>query len=435
MPALNTQISSITVYPDRARVTRTGRLSLERGAQSVTIASLPVNLDESSVRAAGKGNARITGVQMNLRYSAEAAPGAARDAQLQVQALQDQDRILADEEDAWKQRLAVVKGIGEHGGEDMARNLARGKLALDTLTGVLDYLSQSQEAAATILRDLAIRRRDLAKQIEAAQQEADKLANAAQRAAYEAQVNLKVAEASELEIELTYTVPNASWEAHYDARLEGETLEWTYLAQVQQQTGEDWMLPFDLTLSTATLATGLDKPELPPWRVDVYRPPEPYPRMTRAMGPMVAAAPEAMMVAQPPASMPKLLYDSAQVDSSGPSVTYKISAPRAIPSDGEPHQVAVATLSFPVALDYFSAPKIDEHAFVRAKFNNTSEYVMLAGDVALYHGADFVGTRAQETIVPHQEVELFLGAEERIQVERQEIERTVDKNLLGNTAR
>src|SRR5581483_10244677 len=257
-----------------------------------------------------------------------------------------------------------------------------------------------------------------------------------QRAAYEAQVNLDVAVVGELEIELTYTVPNASWDAQYDARLDGATLAWTYLAQIQQQTGEDWTLPFALTLSTATLATGLDKPELPPWRVDAYRPPEVYPRMARAAVPTGApAAPEAMVMAQPAAPLPKLAYDSAQVDSSGPSVTYKISAPRAIPSDGEPHQVAIATLAFPVALDYFCAPKIDEHAFVRAKFSNTSEYVMLTGDVALYHGADFVGTRAQETIVPHQEVELFLGAEERIQVERQEIERTVDKNLLGNTAR
>jgi hypothetical protein len=117
----------------------------------------------------------VAGVRASLRHSADPAPGTAKDLLDKVQALIDQDRILADEEEAWKQRLAVIRNIGEQGGNDLARNLARGKLSLENLTGVLDYLSQSHEAGSNILRELGVRRRGLARQIEAARPEADKV--------------------------------------------------------------------------------------------------------------------------------------------------------------------------------------------------------------------------------------------------------------------
>lgn len=436
MPTLDTKITAVTVYPDRARVTRAGRVQLEPGSQTVLIAPLPRNLDESSVRAAGKGNARLTGVQTTRHLDTDAHAGPAKDAQDKWQALLDQDKILADEQDAWTQRLNVVKSIGEQGGENFSRGVARGKLALDELTGVLDYLSQSHEAASNILRDLAVRRRELQKQIEAAKHEAEKLQNAAARETIQALVNLEVSAAGEIEIELTYTVYNAGWNAMYDARLDGTKLEWNYLGEIRQHTGEAWNMPYALTLSTSSLATGLDKPELPPWRVDVYHPPQP--RMVQARGgPMMAAAPapdvEMMMANALP--MPKMAYDQAEVKSSNASVTYKIVTPRSIPSDGEPHQVAITTLNVDARLDYFCAPKVDERAFIRAEFTNASEYLMLRGSVNLYHGADFVGTREVDPIAPNQKVEIFLGAEERIHVERKETKRVVDKNFLGNTAR
>ena len=216
MPALTTKISAVAVYPDRAHVTRMGSVSLEPGSQTVTITALPTMLDESSLRAAGQGSARLTGVQGGRRQLVDSVPGAAKEAQDKLQGLMDQDKILSDEEDAWKQRLAVVKSIGEQGGGNFSRSMARGKLTLDELTGMLDYLSQSHEAAANIFRELTVRRRELAREIEAAKQEADKLRNAAARETYEAQVNLEVSAAGEVEIELTYTVYGASWNALYD---------------------------------------------------------------------------------------------------------------------------------------------------------------------------------------------------------------------------
>lgn len=434
MTPLETRITAVTVYLDRARVTRTGTTNVDAGTHTLAIEPLPRSLVENSVRVSGKGNTRLMGVETVTVYAAQPNEGEAQAAQTELERLQDQDRILADEESAWQQRLAVINSVGAQGGADFARSLSRGRLSLEQLTELLDYLSQSNEAGANVLRDLGVRRRTLAHEIEAAKQRAQQLQDGAAHEWRAARVNVEAIQSGEVEISLTYAVNGAQWESLYDARLENGKMDWTYLAQVRQSTGEDW-LDADLTLSTATLSMGLDQPELDPWRIDVYHPPQPRPQVMRAAMPAatLAAAPE--MAPPPAALMEKAVVDMAEVESGGPTVSYRIKTPRAIPSDGEPHQVTVASVNLDAALDYFAAPKVAENVFLRAKFKNDSPYVMLGGTVSLYHGADFVGQRELETIAPGQPVELFLGADERIHIERQEIERSVDKNLLGNTAR
>lgn len=433
MSTLETTITAVTVLPDRARVTRTGTLTLDAGAQTVSIINLPRALDRASLRARGQGSARLGGVQLAQRFHETIPLAEAQAAQDKLQMLLDQDKIYADEMEAWQARLDVVKNIGAQGGDDFARSLARGKLSLDGLTNTLDYLSNSYEAASNALRDLTARRRALQKQIDAARQEVEKFSRAAARETFEAQLALQVIEAGPVTIELTYAVYGARWEPQYDARLADQKLEWNYLARVKQETGEDWNPPYALTLSTATLAAGLDKPELPPWHIDIYQPPQPRAMKARGPAPAMAAAPAAEMMMSAPA--PQMLSETAQIESSGASVTYKISAPRAIPSDGAPHQVTIAALEFDANPAYFCAPKVDAHAFVRAQFKNTSDYLMLPGQVSLYHAQDFVGTRAIETIAPQQDAELFLGADERVRVERKEIQREVLKTgIIGNTA-
>ncbi len=47
------QISAVTVYADRARVTRTAEVSLPEGESVVRLGGLPADLDPSSVQAGG----------------------------------------------------------------------------------------------------------------------------------------------------------------------------------------------------------------------------------------------------------------------------------------------------------------------------------------------------------------------------------------------
>ena len=104
-----------------------------------------------------------------------------------------------------------------------------------------------------------------------------------------AEVLLEVDGDGEIELELSYVVPGASWSSGYDLRLAGETLTLTWHGMITQRTGEDWP-ECALKLSTARPAGALEVPELDPWFVDVLRP----------MPPIAYAAAAMAMSAPPP---------------------------------------------------------------------------------------------------------------------------------------
>ena len=220
----------------------------------------------------------------------------------------------------------------------------------------------------------------------------------------------------------------------YDARLEGEQVTITWHGLVAQQSGEDWPAT-GLSLSTARPAVTTAVPELSPWYVGQYRP-RPAPMM-RAMASdaMAAGAPPPAPSAMPPqafAEMAEPMEEVAAVAEQGATaVTYRLGRPVAVPSDGAPHKATITTVDLGAALDYLTVPKLAEEAYLRATVTNTSEHTLLPGKVSVFHGADFVGTTTIETVAPGGEVELQLGVDDRLKVERELVHREVSKNLLG----
>src|SRR5215470_992482 len=71
---LTAPIVHVTVFPDRARIERSGDITLEAGNHSLTIGGLPAALDRDSVRASGSGPAgtRIERIDIASEYHAEA---------------------------------------------------------------------------------------------------------------------------------------------------------------------------------------------------------------------------------------------------------------------------------------------------------------------------------------------------------------------------
>ena len=73
MKTLDTRISEVTVYTDRARVTRRGTVALTGNETELAIASLPATLETESVRATDSGTVavRLLGVRTETVFSSE----------------------------------------------------------------------------------------------------------------------------------------------------------------------------------------------------------------------------------------------------------------------------------------------------------------------------------------------------------------------------
>ena len=67
MNELKTKIKEVTVFTNRARITRTGRLELEPGSHHIQVPDLPLNIEPESVRARAKGTARAKLLGVDVR--------------------------------------------------------------------------------------------------------------------------------------------------------------------------------------------------------------------------------------------------------------------------------------------------------------------------------------------------------------------------------
>jgi uncharacterized protein (TIGR02231 family) len=444
MAAVDTTISDVTVYTDRARVTRRGTAHLAAGEQTLSIENVPTSMQDDSVRAAGRGvGVRILGVETVRDYITVAPEEDLAALQKELEDLQDQDAALADAAAAEDARQDYLKNLRNSSSQTLPRGIANGRAKMEDVTALSKYIEDELAASQSNKREIAQQRRELARKIEAAQKRLQPHWDSKERRAINVIVEAEAE--TDFDLEITYSVVGASWSPFYDVRLVEDKVTVGYLANVQQQTGEDWPA-VKLSLSTAQPAVSTTIPELDPWYVDVYTPPVYKPMMARAAAgfpagappPMAAAAPvmaDAMMAPEQAAPPPPADVATATVENTGASVTFRVARPTAIPSDGSPHKTVVTNLDMQAALDYVTVPKIAEEAYLRAKITNTSDSILLPGSANIFHEDEFVGTTSLETVVPTEEFEVQLGVDDRVKVERKLAQRDTSKAIIGNTRR
>src|SRR6266545_2304168 len=441
MTELASTLDAVTVFPDRARVTRRGRLSLEPGQHRLEITDLPLALATTSVRAAGHGTARarLLGIRTEMRHYVDTPAEAARELEAQIQTLQDTDADLAARAEVLDKSQKALDGLAAQS-DVFARGLAFRNRTPEDQGALYDFIVARASALQTEILALSRQRREVGRELDQLRRELAKIQSARPRQRYAATVEVEVLAAGELEIELTYVVRTARWMPLYDLRFNSDELEVTYLADVSQGTGEDWT-GVSLTLSTARPALALVIPELEPWYVG----PRPAPQMRAQMMTARVAAPAAAQAMAgileerdvPAAEEPDVLLEtpSAAVTESGAALTYQIPNRADVPGNNDPRKVTVATFRLRPTLDLVTAPRTEPVCYRRAKGRNESPYTLLPGPAQLFEGEEYLGATQIRRTAPGQELELALGADERVRVERKLIARSVDKTFLADRRR
>jgi uncharacterized protein (TIGR02231 family) len=442
-------IVGATVYLDRARITRRTTLTLSEGDHRVVLGPLPTGLHHDSVRVCGRGPATVLGVDVITHRRARTPDEAVSALQEQVRELTAELAALTDDEAVQESRAEFLSRLAERSGDTYARALAAGRVDTSGVTAFADALVDQLGAVKARQRELAHRQELVRERLTAAQRRLEDTGHSAEPDRLAAAVTLSVGAAdAPVQLELSYVVSGAGWRPSYDARLDdaggGEPrVVLTWFGLVTQHTGEDWP-ECELLLSTARPAGAVSVPELDPWFLDRLRPvppPQPMPAMARAARPMM---PQAMAAPAPGAAMhydqameyaPPVLERAATVEQGVAAATYRPARPIAVPADGTAHRATVAVLELPVTLDYVTAPVRAPEAHLRATVVNGSAHTLLPGDAAVFHGGDFVGTAALPVWAPGEEVELALGLDDRIRIERELVRRAATRAALTATRR
>ena len=438
---LEAPIVAVAVYPDRARVTRRGRITLAAGDQRVLVEPLPQGLQQDSVRVAGRGPATVLGVDVALRHHARTPDVDVAELEQQRRTIESEIAELDDTDDVQGRLDAFLEQLARRAGNSYARALASGDAAPQTLSGFTESLAGRLTGVRARRRELAEQRRDAEDRIAAVDRRLAAVAQQRRPDRLTATVSLEVHADAEVEVELSYVVVGAGWTSAYDVRLTGERLSLSWYGLVSQHTGEDWP-ECELTLSTARPAAAEKVPELDPWYLDRFRPPVPAAGAARQLGAMRPAAAgfggAAMDVdgaAMDTMAAMELAEAVSTVEQGMAAASYKPARPVAVPADGAGHRATVAVLDLDAELDYVTAPVRSTDAHLRATVTNSSIHTLPAGRSAVFHEADFVGSAALPVWAPGEEVELALGLDDRIRVERELVRRTATKATLGSTRR
>ncbi|MCI0520368.1 MAG: mucoidy inhibitor MuiA family protein [Chloroflexi bacterium] len=442
MTELNTSLEAVVVFPDRARITRRGMAVLQPGVHLLEVSGLPLAMNPDSLRAAARGSARarLLSAQCQRVFSSEAPAGRAGQLEAEIDAVQDALKSMDARGEAARQSRAALEALSAQAAT-YAAGLTAGETSLEAHLALMDGLRARMEALDGEMLSAAPARREAERRLARLKKELEQLASARPRERYCAVVEVEALTSGELSVELHYLVVGASWQPLYDLRLleedGAEALEVGYLAQVSQQTGEDWT-GAALTLSTARPALAGVLPELKPVYLRVLPPPRPPVPATRSFTQDASfgeVMPAPAMETQGALPVFEAEAAAAAVESEGVAVTYTLPAAANIPSDGAPHKVTVARFRLTPRLDYVSAPRLVEAAYRRARAANDSPYTLLEGAANLFAGEEFIGASTLKMAAPGGELELFLGVDDRLKVQRKLKRSEVDKSLIGGKRR
>jgi len=128
----------------------------------------------------------------------------------------------------------------------------------------------------------------------------------------------------------------------------------------------------------------------------------------------------------------KTSADYVTVQNNTVNTEFKIAIPYTIPSDNVQYDVAMKTETLKATYAYITVPKLDNDAFLKARITDWAQYSLLPGESNIYFKGTFVGKGYIDPAQANDTLDLSLGRDRGIAVERTMLKDYCKSNLLGN---
>ena len=261
--AVEAPVSAVTVFSDRARVTRTATVVLD-GRQRLELPVLGDRVDGSTIRL-DASDAEVQTVDLKWVAGDEAFPQ--DEARQVVAALDKLDAQLGQaRRDRAVHRNYELLGVLAPAIPGIDAPRAAPKLEASGWGGVTAFARGWSERAQAQRRALDERIRDLEKQRADVAGKAQQLGAERRRGGWK--VNATVTGKGRAALQLSYLVSGARWYPSYDIQLDPASgkVQVAFAGLVSQETGEDWEHAA-VTLSTAVPATTAAYPKVYTWKI------------------------------------------------------------------------------------------------------------------------------------------------------------------------
>ena len=438
--ALDSKITEVTVYADRARVTREVTLDLPAQTDRFSFAKLPSWIDEGSVRVSLKtadgAKGEVLDVQIRRTYLTATSDEEVRKAQDAVQEISDQVNELSDKQKVIDQRRTHLESIRVFSLDKLPKDAASREVKVAEYVDFLAFLETSLTKLNADRRALEKQRREIQPEQNARQKRLSELNSKSQLE--ERAVEVALRGQGQATVVLTYLLAGASWEPAHELRADekGEMVHITSYAVVRQTTGEDWGVP-KLSFSTQNLSRTARIPELDTLLVgegrkasvrmldqqeDTYQDAlGNYKSQNRLWYFNNPVANNGIAIANldlNDAIQQKSVQTFAKISGRATTAHFRALADKAVPSDGQPIRLPIGDLSLNRTERIVAAPEASLNAARVFELNNKNGQALLPGKVTLYLGANFLGSTAIDFVGPGEEFSLYAGVEDEVKVSR-----------------
>ena len=429
---VDSKITDVTVFLNKAQVTREVKTRIEPGRVNLVVRGLTSQLDPESIQVTGKGSFIILGIchqqnylsELNMPKSLKALKDSVEQLQKQLQLEQSQKEILNKEE----QMLLSNQKIG---GTTHNLTVAELKAMADFYRSRLGDIVTSRMKQDDKIRKINERIVKLNNQINSQNEMYG-------RNTSEIVVSISAEAATSVDLDVNYVVANAGWYPVYDVRAMNtkSPLQLSYKANVFQSTGEEWK-SVKLKLSTANPNQSGLKPELSSWYLDFYQPIA-YSLQGKAAGVAMRSAKArekeedmSMDLAMAPAAESVANYVSTIQTTL--NTEFDISLPYSVLSASKPTTVDIRNYEMKSDYTYSVAPKLDNDAFLLARATSWEEFNLLPGEANIFFEGTFVGKSFIDPNTIKDTLSVSLGRDKRIVVKREKLKDLTSRSFMGSS--
>ena len=417
---LISKIKNVSVFPDRAQVTREASVNISQGKSLLRIPGLSPYTDPSSMQVKGEGDFMIVSVNNQMNYlenmeeSEEVKNLRSRIEELKINIEDERTGIeILREKEAFLTANRIIGGKNEN-------------ITAQELKSITDLYASSIES----VRKGILEKNRLINKYEQEKQKLENQLNGNVRKSRtpssEVIISVSAPRTVAAKIILSYLVTNAGWYPSYDIRVDdiNEDVKIFYKANVKQSTGNDWSNAI-LSFSNASPSESGDVPELFPYYLDFYTP-----IIIRGISSTARsmARPKAMD-AVPETEMAFDLEELAEttgagippvnIINTGTAFSFEVDMPQNVSSDGKTNTIELQRLTAESNYKYVSVPKLRAEAFLTADISDWESLNLLNGEANIYFGNTFTGTTMLNTDQISDTLNVSLGIDNSITVERE----------------
>jgi uncharacterized protein (TIGR02231 family) len=416
-PAVTTApIDAVTVFPGLAEVSRMASIELTGGSQAIEISDLPAGLLPDSLQAEPLDGATFTigRVEVTQVFTADLMRAEERRVRETFETLLDQAHALSDRIEAMQARLAFIKALGKQMPAQIDNEIGRGELRPDMWRDAWQVVGEGTDETLAEIRKAEIAKRSLDRLIDQKRQELSQI-ESGRKSSLVATIDITSKNRGPAKLRLSYQVKDATWHPVYRARLDtgNSKVRLEQLAQVRQQTGEDWA-GVKLTLSTARPGLGARMPQLETWFVDFAPLPGSAGAVVRQEMFDRLAKTESAAVPQPEEKEER--DDAVAIDAGEFAARYRVPGQVDLTSGRENHMVQLANHDLDATMSVLSVPKLGPRAYLHGVVAYHGDAPLLAGPVSIYRDGTFAGRSAIDLTRPDEDIKLSFGADDRVRV-------------------